>query len=125
MQQSVQLPKDLYDAITQQAKTQRTTTDALVVEWVSEKVEETELAKADEAFEQEVAAFEALKPELLKQYSGQYVAIYQGRVVGNGNTRLALVKEVYNQFGEVPCYVEKVTLEPPRRIRIPSVWKAK
>ena len=125
MQQTIQIPQDLYDAVNKRAKTQRKSADALVVEWVSEKVGETETAEAEEAFKQEIAAFAALKPELLKQYPGQYVAIYRGQVVGNGDSRLALVKEVYNQFGEVPCYVEKVTLEPLRRVRIPSVWKAK
>lgn len=125
MQQTVQIPQDLYDAVNKRAKTQRKSADDLVVEWVSEKVGETETAEAEKAFKQEIAAFAALKPELLKQYPGQYVAIYRGQVVGNGDSRLALVKEVYNQFGEVPCYVEKVTLESPRRVRIPSVWKAK
>lgn len=125
MQQTVQLPQDLYEAVRERAESQRKTADDLIAEWVSEKVGETELAEADEAFEREVAAFKALKPELLKQYPGQYVAIYQGQVVGHGDNRLALVKEVYNQFGEVPCYVEKVSLEPLRRVRIPSVWKAK
>ena len=73
----------------------------------------------------EIDAFNGLKPELLAQYPGQYVAIYQGQVVVNGDNRLALVKEVYSQFGEVPCYVEKVTLQPLRRVLMPSVWKAK
>ncbi len=125
MQQSVQLPQDLYDALTKRARTQQKTADDLVVEWVSEKVGETELAEADEAFAREAAAFKALKPELLKKYPGQYVAIYQGQVVGNGDNRLTLVKEIYNKFGEVPCYVEKVSSELPQRVRIPSVWKAK
>jgi hypothetical protein len=125
MQQIVQLPKDLYEAVRKQAAMRQKTADALVVEWVAEKVEESETTEADEAFEREAAAFEALKPELLEQYVGQYVAIYQKQVVAVGADRLTLVKEVYNQFGEVPCYIEKVTTEPPRRIRIPSVWKGR
>ncbi len=125
MQQIVQLPEDLYDAVRKRAKTQLKTADALVVEWVSEKIGETETAEAEEAMAQEMAAFEALKPKLLETYAGQYVAIYQGQVVGSGDSRLTLVKEVYSQFGEVTCYVEQVSLGPPRRIRIPSVWKAK
>jgi len=125
MQQSVRLPQDLYDAVDKQAKRQRKTADDLVVEWVVEKMGETELVEADTAFEREIDAFNALKPELLAQYPGQYVAIYQGQVVVNGDNRLALVKEVYSQFGEVPCYVEKVTLEPLRRVRMPSIWKVK
>lgn len=126
MPQMIQLPQALYEVVYKQAATQQKTAEALVVEWVSEKVAETETTvAAQEAFKQEVAAFAALKPALLDQYAGQYVAIYQGQVVAVGDNRLALVKEVYDQFGQVPCYVEKVTLETPRRARITSVWKAK
>jgi hypothetical protein len=125
MPQTGQLPQDLYEAVRQEADNQQKTADALIAEWVSEKIGESETAEADKAFEQEMAAFKALLPELLTQYPNQYVAIYQGQVVGHGDNRLALVKEIYNQFGEVPCYVGKVTQEPPRRVRMPSIWKAK
>jgi len=125
MQNTIQLPQDLFDTVRKKAVAQQKTTDALVIEWISEHLNESETSEIHRAFEQEVAAFEALKPGLLEQFPDQYVAIYQGQVVGNGDNRLALVKEVYDQFGEVPCYVEKVTLEPPRRVRIPSVWKVK
>lgn len=125
MQQSIHLPQDLYDAVTRRAKNQEKTPNDLVVEWVYEKVGENQQLEADGAFEKEVAAFEALKPELLQQYPGQYIAIYQGQVVGHGDNRLSLVKEVYEQFGEVPCYVEKASSELLRRVRIPSVWKTK
>jgi hypothetical protein len=125
MQQSVQLPRNIYEAVRKRAKSQRKTADDLVVEWLSEKIDETESAEADEAFDQEVAAFNTLKPTLLAQYPDQYVAIYQGQVVGNGDNRLFLLKAVYNRFGEVPCYIEKVTSEPLRRVRIPSMWKTK
>jgi hypothetical protein len=113
------------EAVRQQAESQRKTANDLITEWVSEKGGEAGVTETSEAFAREIAAFEALKPALLKQYPEQYVAIYQEQVVGHGNNRLALVKEVYNLFGEVPCFVEKVSLDPLRRVRITSVWKAK
>ena len=125
MQQTIRLPQDLYEAVSERAKSQQKTANALVVEWLSEKIDESEMGQANEAFEQEAAAFESLKPSLLAQYLGQYVAIYQGQVVGSGDNRLTLVKEIYSRFGEVPCYVGKVSDKPPRRVRLPSVWKAK
>ncbi len=125
MRQTVQLPQDLYEAVSERAKSQCKTADDLVVEWVSEKIDEPELAQADKTFEQDAVAFEALLPELLLKYPGQYVAIYQGNIVGNGENRLTLVKEIYSRFGEVPCFVGKVTSQPPRRVRLTSIWKAK
>ncbi|MBX3056461.1 MAG: hypothetical protein KF770_08315 [Anaerolineae bacterium] len=124
-QHTIQLSPDLYDAVRRRAAAQQKSPDSLVSEWVTEQLDSTEADEAKIAFEQEIAAFEQMKPALLEQYAGQFVAIYQGQVVAVGDNRLALVKEVYNQFGEVPCYVEQVTAEPPRRVRITSVWKAR
>lgn len=124
-QHTIQLPPDLYDAVRRRAVAQQKSPDSLVSEWVIEQLDSTEADEAKIAFEQEIAAFEQMKPVLLEQYAGQFVAIYQGQVVAVGANRLALVKEVYNRFGEVPCYVEQVTAEPPRRVRITSVWKAR
>ena len=74
-----------------------------------------------EAFEREVAAFEQLRPSLLKQYAGKYVAIYQGEVVASGDEKLALLDQVRERFGHAVCYIEKVTPESPRTVRMPSV----
>ena len=124
MPNTIQLPQELYEAVRQKALAQQETTEDLVIEWVSAHLDEAAYDDMTQAFEQEVAAFERLKTTLLAQYAGQYVAIYQGQVVGVGEDRLTLVKEVYRRFGEVPCYIEQVSSEPLRRVRITSVWKA-
>ena len=124
MLNTIQLPQDLYEAVRQKALAQQETTEDLVIEWVSAHLDEAAYDDMTQAFEQEVAAFERLKTTLLAQYAGQHVAIYQGEVVGAGEDRLTLVKEVYRRFGEVPCYIEQVSSEPLRRVRITSVWKA-
>lgn len=73
-------------------------------------------------FLREVEAFARLKQELLKQYKGQVVAIYQGEVVMVGDNILDVHTAVTDKFGPVPCYVDYVE-ETLRRVRIPSVWK--
>jgi hypothetical protein len=77
-------------------------------------------------FLREVEAFEKLKPKLLKQqeYCGRVVAIHQGQVVAVGDDDMEVLGLVWDQFGEVPCYIEKVQPEL-RRARIPSIWKKK
>jgi hypothetical protein len=74
-------------------------------------------------FLQEIAAFEKLKPELLKQYKGRAVGIYQGEVVAVGDDILSVHDTVINKFGQVPCYVEWVEEQTPRIARITSVWR--
>jgi hypothetical protein len=121
MQNIVQLPQDLYEAVRKKAVAQHKTTDALVIEWVSEYLGESETSAIIEAFEQEVAAFEQLKVTLLQQYAGKFVAIYQGKVVASGNEKLTLLDRVREEFGNVVCYIEQVTPDAPRTVRIPSV----
>jgi len=65
----------------------------------------------------EVAAFERLKPELLQTYRGRFVAIYKENVVEVGDNELDLIDRVYERFGYVPCYVELVAENVPRRVR--------
>ncbi|MFQ5420824.1 MAG: hypothetical protein ACE5EY_10745, partial [Anaerolineae bacterium] len=54
MQNTIQLPQDLYDAVRKKASVQQKTTDALVIEWVSEHLDESETSEINQAFEQEV-----------------------------------------------------------------------
>ncbi len=73
-------------------------------------------------FADEVAAFERLKPTLQAQYGGQVVAIYQGQVVATGDDKMAVLGRVLDEIGPVPCYIEWVEPESPRRARISSAW---
>jgi PHD/YefM family antitoxin component YafN of YafNO toxin-antitoxin module len=74
-------------------------------------------------FLREVEAFEKLKATLLSQeeYRGRAVAIHQGQVVAVGDDKMEVLAQAWEEFGEVPIYVEWVEPETPRRVRIPSV----
>jgi len=78
----------------------------------------------DPDFDAEVAAFERLKPELLKRYPGRVVAIHQGQVVEVGDDKMDVLKRVLKRLGDVRCYVEWVEPDAPRRVRAPTVWVA-
>jgi hypothetical protein len=123
-QNSVRLPPNMYEALRRKAAAQHKSPDSLVVEWLAPHLETDWDRNGDvvPAFEREVAAFEALKPSLLVQYEGQFVAIYQGKVVTSGDDKFVLSRKVRERYGPVICYIEKVTDETPRTARIPSVW---
>jgi predicted transcriptional regulator len=72
--------------------------------------------------EREIKAFAQLKPELLQKYKGRVVAIYQGQVVAVGDDRMEVLGVVLENLGPVPCYIEWVEEETPRRVRITSTW---
>ncbi len=71
-------------------------------------------------FEREHAAFKRLLPQLLKDYRNQYVAIHEEQIVGTGDNILDVAHAAYDRFGYQPIYVDLVTDEPQRLVRIPS-----
>ena len=70
------------------------------------------------AIDREHAAFEKMLPELLQNYEGRVVAIYQGQVVGVGDDRMAVWANTRKQLGNVPIYVQTVEF-PPRIAKMP------
>lgn len=50
--------------------------------------------------------------QFLQRYEGQFVALYQGRVVGHGPDDEELAREMFEQLGDVSFYVAKVEKEP-------------
>jgi len=75
--------------------------------------------------EQEIAAFERRQAELSQRFGSHYVAIYQGEVGGHWPDKHTLIEQVYAQFGEVPCFIERADVTEPRTARMPSIRIAK
>ncbi len=99
-----------------------------VAETIAEYLAETltrpnEPALSQDALADEIATFEALKPELLPTHPGEFVAIYQQEIVGFDQDEMNLIRRVYARYGSVPCYVEQIIPETPRKVRMISRWK--
>jgi hypothetical protein len=77
----------------------------------------------NEQFLRDKQAFWAMRTELLQRYEGQYVAIYQGKVVDNDQDKVALALRVYQTYGYVPIFVHQVSRQKPvtRFIRSPHL----
>ncbi len=66
----------------------------------------------DEApFWQEVTAFNEMPQNLVDEYYGQYVAVYQGNIVDADPDEGELALRFYRTFGYVPVYIHKVGVE--------------
>lgn len=118
---TLELPPKLLKTIERQASANEKTVSEYVVSLLNERIPTPPEANQSDSFNREVAAFAYLKPVLLKQYAGEFVAIYQGQVIGHGDDEVALFRQVLAQYGPVPCYIEKVVPGTPRRARIPSI----
>jgi len=83
----------------------------------------------EERLAAEDAAFRRLRPSLVKRYKGQYVALYQGRVVGHGSDDVALVRRVFDRLGDVLFSIARVedapTADDVLLSPASSIWKAK
>jgi hypothetical protein len=75
--------------------------------------------KTPTKFEREMAAFHRLLPTLLTDYRNKYVAIHEEKVVASGDDLIKVAFDAYDRFGYQPIYVDLVTDEPVRPIRIP------
>ncbi len=86
------------------------------------EAEQHRLARQAEeaAIDREHAAFQHNLPELLQQYEGRVVALYQGQVVGVGDDEGQVWHQARKKLGHVPVYVQTVEY-PPRIYDMPSV----
>lgn len=67
---------------------------------------------SNEKAEKEPAAFEQLRPSLLKKYHGQYVAIHNGEVVEHASDLSTLTKKFFARYGHTPMLRIQITDEP-------------
>lgn len=127
MQNMIQLPQDLYDAVRKKALVRKTSPENLVVEWLSERLNDDEDGQAEwlTAIKAEAEAFARLKPNLIPEYAGQYVAIYGGELIGSDENEFALLREIHQQYGPIPCCIDRVDDLPMRKARITSLWKVR
>ncbi|HRQ41375.1 MAG TPA: DUF5678 domain-containing protein [Chloroflexota bacterium] len=117
----LELPPELLKTIERQASANEKSVSEYVVSLLNERIPTLPEENQADSFNREVAAFAHLKPMLLNQYGGEFVAIYQGQVIGHGEDEVALFRQVLAQYGPVSCYIEKVVPETPRRARMPSI----
>lgn len=68
--------------------------------------------------EQNIAAFKAMHAELLKQYVGQHVAIYDGELVDHDSDPVALIQRTRENYPDQVVLRRKVTHDPEQELRI-------
>ena len=108
----IELDDDLYTALEAQAQALGLPPAALAQQLLRMQLAGTRRA-GSQAFQRNHAAFQEKLPELLQTRRGQFVAFYDGKIVGFGPDRFDLRKEVISKYGYVDMLVTEVT-ETPR-----------
>ena len=73
-----------------------------------------------EKIEIELAEFHKQKGSLLTQYRGEYIAMYQGKVIDHDQSLWAMHRRVFEKLGRVVILMKKVAEEPERVINVSS-----
>jgi predicted transcriptional regulator len=114
MSTTIELDDDLYAKIEAQAKLREISPTLLIRQILRSQLDEfRQLYSADS--QRNWAAFRRQLPDLLQTHVGQYVAIVNGQIVGYGNDRIALLKDMRAQYGRLHILVTEVT--PQLRVR--------
>jgi len=92
---------------------------AVFQRWRAEEANRQRRQSEAEAIEREHAAFQKMLPELLQQYPGRVVAIYQGQVIVVGDQRMDVWQQARQQVNGAPVYVQTVE-SSPRIYKLPS-----
>jgi predicted secreted protein len=85
---------------------------------VTEHIDGRELLK--NPLEAEYRAFRKMLPRLLKKYKDEYVAIYQGKLLGHHPDDRELARRAYKKVGDVPFLLTKVSRNWPEIMEFPS-----
>jgi hypothetical protein len=78
---------------------------------VTEHIDGRELLK--NPLEAEYRAFRKMLPQLLKKYKGEYVAIYQGKLLGHHPDDSEMARRAYKKVGHAPFLLTKVSKTIP------------
>lgn len=69
---------------------------------------------------EEQAAFQAMKPDLLHRYNGQYVAVHEGAVVDYDSDQTALALRISDRYPDTTVLIKKVSPEPDKILHMRS-----
>ncbi len=107
MQRTVELDDALYTALEVYATTIGTTPEELARQLLRKQVLGSSSTQS-EVFERNQEAFYRMLPELLESHEGCCVAFRDGELVGMGDDRIALLKEMYARYGYSEIFVTQV-----------------
>lgn len=120
------LPDELYRRARRIAQVNRQEVTTLLIEALVESpILDEESYEAgdledDEGVDREMTAYAAMHPGLWKQYPGQYVAVYEGRLIDHDTSDMALSQRVNENYPDVFVWMCKVEPQPFRTLQMPS-----
>lgn len=119
---SIAIPNTVYERAKQLANLRHQAVADLFADALA-LIEAENSLDAQQAMAQEENAYKAMHHQLLTQYAGEYVAIYQGRLIDHDADELALLERLDANYPHDVVLMRKVEPlpEPELRIRSPRL----
>ena len=121
---TISIPQTLYRRARELAnKRNQPVNDVLEAAITLAEAEMLPTASQEKAMSQEEEAYQSMLTELVSQYDGAYVAIYQGQLVDHDADELALLRRLDDQYPDEIVLMKQVRSEslPELRIRSPRL----
>ena len=108
---TLNLPDNTYRQIEQVAQARDTSVSDVLVSTITDAFAPYPVHPKRPAMKKEVAAYGNLHPDLVKEYLGQYVAIFRGRLVDYDTDPVALHRRIASTYPGEIVLSRKVELE--------------
>ena len=116
---TISIPQTLYRRARELARSRNQSVDAVLEAGVAlvEASSLTVSAEEEQAMIREEAAYEAMHPELMAHYAGQFVAVYQGQLIDHDQDETALLRRLNAQHPNDVVLMKKVRPLPEPVLR--------
>jgi hypothetical protein len=120
---TLSLPEDVYRQVQQVAMTKQSNVTDVLLDTISDTFAPYPANPNRAAMKKEIAAYKTIHAELVKKYLGQYVALYQGKLVAHDADPVALHRRITAKYpGEVVlCRKVQEEAEPVLYMRSPRL----
>lgn len=117
-QVTISIPQTLYRRARELARSRNQSVDAVLEAGVTLVEASTGPLESEvEAMRRERAAYQTMHPELMAQYAGQYVAVYQGQLIDHDQNEMALLRRLDDQYPDEVVLMKKVRPLPEPELR--------
>lgn len=107
MTTAIELDDELYVSLEVLAQAQGISTAAFAQQLLRNQVDGL-YRGVPKTYQRDIKAFRRELPRLLEEHAGRYAAFYQGSLVGIGEDRPTLLKEMQDKYGNAEILVTEV-----------------
>jgi hypothetical protein len=106
------IPSHLYEQAQRIARSQNREVGDVVREVLEQGLSPLEVQTTSPEREREKEAFRRLHPDLVQQYTGEYVAIHGGKLIDHDADKVALLKRIDRLYRDKFVLIRPVQQEP-------------